>query len=108
MASVTITLAPLTSTSGGTTTTTLTNFEDAYALTVSTPTTLTSTGVSVQVELTSTGTNFQTLQSGGVDVQMIAARATVFCPTPFKQLRLVCTAAEGAARSFAVAKTVLT
>lgn len=97
----------MTTTVNGTTSNTLALIDDAYGLTIGCPATLTSTGVSIQVELTSTGTNFFTLQSGGVDVQMTAARATVICPVPFKQMRLVCTAAEGTVRTFSVAKTVM-
>lgn len=92
----------------GTTTTTLRYFDDAYGLTIGCPAGLASTGVTIEVELTSTGTNWFRLQSGGVDVQMLAARATVICPVPFKQMRLVGTAAEAANTTFSVAKTVMT
>lgn len=95
-------------TSGGTTTNAVGNLDDAWGLTVYTPGTLTSTGVFVQVEPTSTGTNFINLQSGGADVQMIAGRATVISPVPFRQIRLLCSQAEGAARTFTITKAILT
>lgn len=101
-------LPTMTATSGGTTTNAVGNLDDAWGLTVGTPGTLTSTGVTVQIELTSTGTNFITLQSGGADISMVAGRGTVISPVPFKQIRLVCSAAEGATRTFTLSKAILT
>lgn len=101
-------LPNLLATSGGTTTNAVGNLDDAWGLTVYSPGTLTSTGVAVQVEPTSTGTNFVALQSGGVDVTFPAGKATVISPVPFRQLRLVCSAAEGAARTFTITKAILT
>lgn len=98
----------LTTTANGTTTTTLKQFDDAVALSIGCPNGLASTGVAIHVEYTSTGTNFFILQSGGVDVQMITGRATVISPVPFRQLRLVCTAAEAGAPTFSVTKQVQT
>lgn len=105
---ITCGLPNMTATSGGTTTNAVGNLDDAWGLTVFSPGTLTSTGVTVQVEPTSTGTNFVVLQSGGSDVQFIAGRATVISPVPFKQVRLVCSAAEGATRTFTITKAILT
>jgi hypothetical protein len=98
----------ITTTAGGTTTTTLKNFDDAYGLMITCPSGMASTGIAIHVEQTSTGTSFFILQSGGVDVQMVTGRATVICPVPFKQMRLVCTAAEAGATAFGVTKQVMT
>jgi len=98
----------VTTTAGGTTTTTLKNFDDACALMIGVPSGLASTGVAVHTEATSTGTNFFILQSGGIDVQMVTGRATVISPVPFKQMRLVCTAAEAGAVTFTITKQVQT
>lgn len=91
----------------GTTSNTIVNFDDAYALTIYCPAVLTSTSVTIDVEPTSTGTTFTTLQSGGTDVVMTAGKATVISPAPFRQLRVVCGAAEGAGRIFRVTKVFL-
>lgn len=93
---------------GGTTSGVIRQFDDSWAITVYSPATLTSTSVTIDVEPTDTGTNFVTLQSGGSDVVIVAGKATVISPVPFMQMRVVCGAAEGAARTFTVTKTILT
>lgn len=80
--------------------------EDSWGLTIYTPAALTGT-ISVEVEPTDTGTNFVTLQSGGTDVTLPAGKATVINPIPFRQIRVTSNAAEGAARTFTLTKSVL-
>ena len=79
--------------------------DDAWGLTVVSPPSLTASQVSVQVELTDTGTNFVTLQSGGTDVVLVANKATVISPVPFRQIKIVSTTAETG--SFGLAKAIL-
>ena len=98
----------MTVTAAGTTSGVIRQFDDAWALTIYSPATLTSTSVTIDVEPTDTGTSFVTLQSGGSDVVMVAGKATVISPVPFMQMRVVCSAAEGADRTFRVTKTILT
>src|SRR5258706_14352330 len=93
---------------GGTTSGVIRQFDDAWALTIYSPATLTSTSVTIDVEPTDTGTSFVTLQSGGSDVVMVAGKATGISPVPFMQMRVVCGAAAGGARTFRVTKTILT
>ena len=85
----------------------LTDLTDIYAISIIGPATLTGT-VSIQVEPTSSGTTYATLQSGGVDVTVAAARAIVIAPFPYKQITLVSTATEDSPRTFRLAKTFLT
>jgi hypothetical protein len=80
--------------------------DDANALTVYTPATMTSTGFFVEVEPTTTGTNFVTLQSGGVDVSLPAGKATVLNKVGWFQMRLAAPATEGGARTCPVTKTL--
>jgi hypothetical protein len=79
--------------------------DDAWGLTLISPSALNSSQVSVQVELTDTGTGFVVLQSGGVDVTMIANRAMVISPVPFRQIRISSTTAETA--TFRLSKAIL-
>ena len=79
--------------------------DDAWGLTVVSPPSLTASQVSVQVELTDTGTNFVTLQSGGVDVTLTANKATVISPVPFRQIQISSTASETA--TFQLSKAIL-
>jgi hypothetical protein len=96
-------------TAGGTTSNAIGIFDDAWAISIYSPaTTFTSTYVTIQVEPTSTGTDFVTLQSGGSDVTLSSGAAMVISPLPFMQLRIVHDAAEAAARTFTVRKTILT
>jgi len=79
--------------------------DDAWGLTVISPPSLTASQVSVQVELTDTGTSFVTLQSGGVDVTLVANKATVISPVPFRQIQISSTASETA--TFQLSKAIL-
>lgn len=101
-------LPSMLTTTNGTTSNAVGNLDDAWGLTIYSPATLTSTGVAVQVEPTSTGTNFVALQSGGTDVTFASGKATVISPVPFKQIRVVCGAAEAAPRTFTLTKAILT
>lgn len=78
--------------------------DDAWGLTIVSPT-ITASQVTVQVELTDTGTNFVTLQSGGVDVTLTANKATVISPVPFRQIQISSTATETA--TFSLSKAIL-
>lgn len=83
--------------------------DDAWGLTIYAPATITSTsGVQVQVEPTDTGANFVTLQSGGADVYVVANRATVISPVPFRQIRLLSSVTEGQTDTFTLTKAILT
>jgi hypothetical protein len=94
---------------GGTTSNAIGFFDDAWAISIYSPTTtFTSTYVTIQVEPTSTGTDFVTLQSGGSDVTLSSGKAMVLSPLPFMQMRIVHDAAEAAERTFTVRKTILT
>lgn len=101
-------LPSMTTTAGGTTSNAVGGLDDAWGLTIYAPATLTSTAVGVFVEPTDTGTSFFALQSGGVDVVFAAGKATVISPVPFRQIRVVTTAAEGSARTFVITKAILT
>jgi hypothetical protein len=81
-------------------------FDDATAITIFTAATMTSTGLFVEVEPTATGTNFVTLQSGGVDVCLSPGKATILNKVGWRQLRLAAPATEGGARSCPVTKSV--
>ena len=95
--------------SGGTTSNAVGLIDDAWGLTVYSPGTITSTsGAQVQVEPTDTGTNFVILQSGGIDVFVPQARATVISPVPFRQIRFVSSQAEGQDDVFVLTKAILT
>ena len=99
-------LPPLIVVSGSSYSNAISIFDDATALTVYTPATLTSTGLYVEVEPTATGTNFVTLQSGGVDVNLPPGKATVFNKVGWRQMRLAAPATETAARTCPVTKAV--
>ena len=99
-------LPTLTIPNGLSTSNALKDFDDAFGIAIYSPATLSGT-VSVQVEPTSSGTSFVTLQSGGSDVTLPAGKATILNPVPWKQMRLVSGAAEGADRSFAVTRALL-
>lgn len=58
--------------------------------------------VTVQVPDKEISPNWSALQSGGADVTLPAAKATTLDISPFLNLRLSSTLAEGAARSFEV------
>jgi hypothetical protein len=95
--------------SGGTASNAVGLFDDAWGLTVYTPSTITSTsGLQVQVEPTSTGTNFVILQSGGTDVYVPQSRATVISPVPFQQIRFVSSVVEAQTDTITLTKAVLT
>lgn len=85
----------------------LSNLDDCWAIGLTAPATLSGT-ITVEVEPTSTGIAFVTLQSGGLDVSIAASKAIVLSPFPFRQLRLVSTAAEGADRTFSVLRIMPT
>lgn len=101
-------LPSMLTTAGGTTSNAVGHLDDAWGLTIYAPATLTSTSVLVEVEPSSTGTNFVALQSGGADVTFVAGKATVISPVPFRQIRVVCGAAEGGARTFTLTKAIMT
>lgn len=81
-------------------------FDDAKSITIYAPATLTSTAVAVEVEPSSTGTSWVTLQSGAIDVDIPAGKATVFMPGAWPQLRLHGNASEASARRFPVTKVI--
>lgn len=93
--------------SGGSTSNAIGNFDDAWGLTIYSPVTVTATAFGVEVEPTSTGTNFVALQSGGSDVTLPAARATVISPVPFRQMRITSSSAEGQDDVFTVTRTIV-
>jgi hypothetical protein len=93
--------------SGGSTSNAITDFDDAWGLTIYSPVTVTATMITVQVEPTSSGTSFVTLQSGGSDVTIPASRATVISPVPFKQMRVTSSSAEGQDDVFKVTRTIV-
>ncbi len=80
-------------------------FDDATALTIYSPATLTGV-ITIETEPTETGTNFVTLQSGGIDVTLAASKATVINKIGWRQMRLASAASEGGARTFSVTKAV--
>lgn len=89
-----VTLPSFTITSGTTESNTLQNLGYAYGMIVQGSATLTSTSLVVKIELTDTGTNFATLQSGGIDVEILAGKATVMAPVVWKQMKLVASTTE--------------
>lgn len=99
--------SPMILTSGLSTSTPIKFLDDAYALTIYSPSTFTSTTINVSICPTDTGSNFTVLQSGGVDITLTGGRALVLSPAPFKQLRIETNAAEALTLSFVVTKTVL-
>ncbi len=105
MAIATVASPALTIQSGTTSSNALVNLDDAIALAIFASTALTGT-VTVQVEPTSTGSAWSNLQSGGVDVTIAATKAIVLNPMPFKQLRLLSNASEGATRTFSVLRSM--
>ena len=66
----------------------ISQFDDATALTIYSPSALTGT-ITVETEPSSTGTSFVTLQSGGTDVTIPAGKATVLNKVGWRQMRLV-------------------
>src|SRR5713101_2530813 len=97
----------LTLTTASTVSNALSNLDDAIAIGIVAPTAVTGT-ITVQVEPTATGTAFVSLQSGGVDVTIAAAKAIVINPFPFRQIRLITSATEAATRTFSVLRTMPT
>ena len=89
--------------SGASTSNAIQDFGDAYGITIFSPATLTDV-ITVEVEPSSSGTNFITLQSGGIDVTLPASKATVISPVPFLQLRLRSSSVEGQTDVFKVNK----
>ncbi len=101
-------LPNMTVSSGGTATNAVGGIDDAWAISIYSPaTTFTSTAVSVQVEPTTTGTSFIILQSAGTDVVLTSGKAMVISPVPFRQVRILCGAAEDASRTFTIRKSFL-
>ena len=96
----------LTIPSGGSTSNAIVDFDDAWGLTIYSPVTVTASQCYVQVEPSSSGTTFVTLQSGGSDVFMEAAKALVISPVPFKQMRITSSATEGQTDVFRVTRTI--
>lgn len=92
--------------SGGSTSNAIVDFDDAWGLAIYSPAALTNT-CTVEVEPSSSGTNFVVLQSGGTDVTLPAGKATIFSPSPWKQMRVTSGGAEGADRVFAVTRQIL-
>lgn len=108
MAYDTVNMPSMLTTAGSTTSSAVKLFEDAFGLTIFAPAALDSTGNTIEVEPTSTGTAFITLQSGGSDIVFTQGKATVISPVAWRQMRIVGTAAESAARTFRLTKTVQT
>lgn len=77
--------------------------DDCYGLSINSPAALTGT-ITVEVEMTATGTNFVTLQSGGADITLAAAKGTILTPLPYLQIRVHSNQAEGASRTFPTSK----
>lgn len=103
---VTVGFQSMTIPSGASTSNALTDLGDALGMTIYAPVTITATQVRIQVEPSSDGTNFVTLQSGGTDVLLTAATATVISPIPFKQMRLISTSVESQNDVFKVTEVV--
>ena len=82
------------------------SIDDAFAITIFSPSALTNT-ITVDVEPSTTGSSFVTLQSGGSDVAIPAGKATLLSPSGFRQLRLVASGSEAASRTFSLTKSFL-
>jgi hypothetical protein len=93
--------------SGGSTSNSITDFDDAWGLTIYSPVIVTATAFSVEVEPTSSGTLFVVLQSGGTDVTIPASRATVISPVPFRQMRITSSSVEGQDDVFKITRTIV-
>ena len=93
-------LPPLVIPLGTSTSNALADVGDAYAITIYSPATLTASQATVEVAYTSGGTDFVTLQSGGVDVTLPAGKATVISPPSFKQIRITSTSIEAQIDTF--------
>ncbi len=107
MAIATVDLPPMIVPIGTSTSNALRNMDDTVAVSISAPGTLTSTTITIQVEPTSTGTAWVTLYSGGSPVVIEAVSVgIVINPFPYRQLRVVGSGAEAAARTFTVRRTV--
>lgn len=86
-------LTAFTFTGTSTTSNAIGDFDDCRSVSISIITT-TGTTFTVQVEPTPTGTDFMDLQSGGADVTVTASEGLVIEPVPFRQMRLLATAAS--------------
>jgi len=95
---------PTMSFSANSTTGSITLLDDAWALSIVSPT-VTASAVTVQVEISSSGSNWQPLYSGGAVVTMGSGQTLVISPVPFQQLRIVSSNTETA--TFTAAKTIL-
>ena len=83
----------------------ITEFWDAYGLSIVAPATLTSTAITILVtNSTVFGATLATLQSGGTDVVLTAGKSLTITPVAYRQLQLQGSAVEVAARTFTVAK----
>lgn len=87
-------LPAMTIPSGSSTSNAVADLGDAYALSIFCPT-MTATMATVEVCPTSSGTNFFTLQSGGVNVTLTPGTATILHPPNFKQIRVTSGSVEG-------------
>ena len=86
----------------------ITQFDDAYAVSIQAPATLTASQVSIQVAVSSGGSAaFVTYQSGGADIVLAAGKGLTMTPIPYRQLRIISSSVEGADRVFLLTKVFI-
>ena len=79
-------------------------FGDAETLTIFAPATLDAGTNTLEIEPTETGTNFATMQSAGVDINIAAGKAVVLTEIAWKQIRVKMGGNQTAQRTFPVNK----